>query len=127
MDSRLPKALGVSMLLLLAFSSLAAVAAHAQEGGYAPPTPLPIWATFNASAQGNYPGGDEQFYAFVVNSAQSPGETEVIDNMTVTAPFFTNFGPGLPTTLLPGESALVTITLPIPKNFTQSQFSANLV
>jgi hypothetical protein len=127
MDSRLPKALGVSMLLLLTFSSLAAVAAHAQEGGYAPPTPMPIWATFNASAQGNYPGGDEQFYAFVVNSAQTPGETEIVDNMTVTAPFFTNFAPGLPATLTPGESLLATITLPIPQNITLNQFSGNLV
>jgi hypothetical protein len=124
MESRVSKALGLAVLALLMFSIQFAAPAHAQLGST---TARPIWVTVNASAQGNYPGGDELFTVFVVNSAQNATETVTVDNMTLTAPFQSNFGAGLPTTLLPGQSVLVTIHLGIPSNFSQNSFTANLV
>jgi hypothetical protein len=124
MESRLPKAFGVALLLLLAFSFPFAVPAHAQV---VPPNSMPLWVTINASAQGNYPGGDELFIVFVVNSAPMLTENETIDNMTLTAPFASNFGAGLPSTLLPGQTLLLTIHLEIPSNFSQKSFTANLI
>jgi hypothetical protein len=118
------KTLGLVLLLLLAFSLEFPAPARAQQ---TITLAQPIWVTVNASAQGNYPGGDELFTVFAVNSAQTPTENIRIDNMTLKAPFQTNFGPGLPVILVPGASVLVTIHLEIPSNFAQNNFTANLV
>ncbi len=126
MRSRLPKALAVAVLLVTAI--LLQFAAPADAVFY-PAAVQPIWASVNATANGNYPGGNELFTVFVVNSAQPPYANETVDNMTLTAPFpgGSNFGGGLPAALAPGNSILVSIYLPIPANFTQSSFKANLV
>lgn len=124
MDSRLPKLAGAAMLLLL-LSSTQAINAQEQQNPIA--VSEPIWVTVNASAQGNYPGGDEQFVVFVVNSALPPAGNETVTDMTLTAPFGSNFGIGLPATIPPGQSLLSTIHLEIPTNFTQASFVANLV
>jgi hypothetical protein len=126
MEKRVSKPLRVTGLLVLA--CLLQLAAPASAVSY-PPAVQPIWASVNATANGNYPGGNELFTVFVVNSAQPPYANETVDNMTLTAPFpgGSNFGGGLPAQLVPGNSILVSIYLPIPSNFTQSSFKANLV
>jgi hypothetical protein len=80
----------------------------------------------NASASGNYPGGNELFTVFVVNTEQKQ-INETVQNMTLRAPFGSNFGPGLPATVSPGLSLLVTIYLQIPANFSKPSFNADLV
>lgn len=112
-------------MLLLLLSSTQAINAQEQQNPIA--VSEPIWVTVNASAQGNYPGGDEQFVVFVVNSALPPAGNETVTDMTLTAPFGSNFGIGLPATIPPGQSLLSTIHLEIPTNFTQASFVANLV
>ena len=124
MKSSLSKALRASSLLLVLFTSLVASPAFAQQ---TIPNAQPIWVTLNASATGNYPGGDELFTVFAVNSANSPAISVIITNMTLTAPFRSNFAIGLPTTLLQGQSLLSTIHLEIPANFSGNTFTANLV
>lgn len=134
-------------MIVLAFTSFAAVPVFAQgswvlanQVGVPNPCPpgaaecdtpapgsAPIWATINAGAQGNYAGGDEVFTVFVVDSATNTYGTATIDSMTLTAPFGSNFGIGLPTTLNPGQSIESTIHLPIPANYTGKSFVANLV
>jgi hypothetical protein len=118
MESRLPKLVGIAMLMLL--MSLSRPVSGQQ-------TPQPIWVTINASALANYPGGDETFVIFAVNSALPPAGNETITDMTLTAPFGSNFGIGLPATIPPGQSLLSTIHIEIPANFTQKSFVANLV
>jgi hypothetical protein len=122
MESGLPKLIGIVMLLLLMSSFQVVVPAQAQVA-----TAQPVWITINASAQGNYPGGDELFTVFVVNSAQTPTENVTINSMTLTAPFGSNNAIGLPAVLSPGQSILATISLGIPSNFTERSFNANLV
>ncbi|MDG6915484.1 MAG: hypothetical protein JRN23_06600 [Nitrososphaerota archaeon] len=129
----LASAVGV-MAILMAFS-LVVVPAHGQE---VPPLQkvknelptAPVWATVNAAAQGNYPGGNEIFNVFTVDSALPPETNVTVLNETLTTTawsgFNSNFAIGLPVTLQPGNSILNTIALQIPSNFTQSNFTANL-
>jgi hypothetical protein len=132
------------MLMLLTFSCLGAAPAHARIGGNNGAVadesegPLviiptvntspyePAWAVVFPAAQGNYPGGNELFSIFVVDSSTAQ-QNLTIDNMTLTAPFGTNSAIGLPTILSPGQSVLATIYLPIPTNITEQSFTANLV
>jgi hypothetical protein len=123
--SSLPRTLGVSMLLLLMFSLVLAVPAHAPPLGA--PQSLPIWVTINSTATANYPGGNELFTVFVVNSAADPKINETIENMTLTASFGSNFAIGLPATLTQGQTLLETIHLEIPATFKPNNFTANLV
>jgi hypothetical protein len=114
------------MLALSIFSAILVVPVNAAivQGPAAPP---PAWVTVNSTASGNYPGGNEQFTVFVVNTEQKPTINETIQNMTLTAPFASNFGAGLPATIAPGHSLLLTIYLQIPVNFSQPSFTADLV
>ncbi len=123
---------GAVVLVFLTLSSLAAAPANAVS--VAPPFALasePVWATVNAAAKGNYPGGNEAFYIFVVDSSQVPNGNVTIQNMTLSTTAWTggnsNFGTGFPTTMTPGQSLLSTIYLPIPSDFSQNNFTANLV
>jgi len=121
MERRLRKLVGAATLIFLMFSLQVAAPARAQVS-----TSAPIWVTLNASAQGNYPGGDELFIIFVVNSAQNPKENETITDIKLVAPFGSNSAIGLPATLAPGQSIQPTIHLEIPANFSQRSFQANL-
>ncbi len=96
---------------------------------WAPPSRAqPVWVTLNAAPQGNYPGGDQLFTIFVVNSATIATQNATVDNMTLTASWgASNTAIGLPAVLTPGQSLLATIYLPIPANFTDKSFTANLV
>lgn len=133
MDRRLPRLMGTTLLALLMLSFLVATPVGAVS--IAPPFALasePVWATINAAPQGNYPGGNEQFIVFVVNSAQPPDGNVTVQDATLTAPALpaqqqSNFATGLPAVLTPGQSIELTIYLPIPGNFAQSNFTANLV
>jgi hypothetical protein len=133
MERSIPKLIAAAVLLLLTFSSL--VAAPTRAVSETPQYGLatePVWATVNAAAQGNYPGGNEIFDVFVVDSDQPPDGNLTIQNETLTAPALpadsnTNFAPGLPAVLAPGDSLLSTIALPIPGNFSQNNFTADLV
>ena len=141
MDNGLPKLMGATMLMLLMSSFL--VAAPVRAAGpppgvgeiIAPPYAVPaesVWATVNAVPQGNYPGGNLEFDVFVVNSDQPPDGNVTLFNETLTASALppgsqTNTGIGLPVSLAPGQAILSTIYLEIPNNFTQSNFTANLV
>ncbi len=133
MEKRLPKLMGATVLTLLMLSFLVATPASAVS--IAPPFALaaePVWATINAAAQGNYPGGNELFDVFVVDSALPPEGNVTVQTATLTAPALpvnqqSNFATGLPTILSPGQSILLTIYLPIPADFAHSNFTANLV
>jgi len=140
MEKGLPKLLGVTMLMLLMLSFLVATPTRAQCSPraaecLAPPYAVPaepVWATLNALPQGNYPGGNEIFDVFVVNSDQPPKGNVTLVNETLTATalplsFQTNTAIGLPIQLAPGQAILNTIALEIPSNFTQSNFTASLV
>jgi hypothetical protein len=117
------------VLVLLALSFLAAVPALAA----APPSaPQPVWATLNALGYGNYPGGNEQFTVFVVNTDSPPLGNVSLLNETLTAPALppasnTGYAIGLPVQLATGQAILSTIYLPIPPNFAQSNFTATVV
>lgn len=125
----------VAVLTLIGLFSLAVVPLHAQE---VPPLQKvknelpnePVWATVSAAAQGNYPGGNEVFSVFAVDSAQPPESNVTLVNETISTTAWTgfnsNFAIGLPATLQPGNSILNTIALEIPSNFTQGNFTANL-
>jgi len=129
MKNGLPKLMAALTLMILMFSSLVAAPVHAQvepAASYGQFTPEPLWATINAAAQGNYPGGVEVFTVFVVNSALPPEGNVTIENETLTAPFQTNFAPGLPVSMAPGNSILSTIALGIPSDFSQNNFTAKL-
>ncbi len=127
MKSCLPRVIGIVMLLLLTSSAQAEMVQAQAENPVFPIGSQPIWVTIDASALGNYPGGDETFVIFMVNSALPPAGNETITDMKLTAPFGSNFGIGLPATIQPGLSLLSTIHLEIPSNFTQPSFVANLV
>jgi hypothetical protein len=122
MDRGIPRLISVATVLLVVLSSQGAAQVQASVA-----KAQPTWVTINASAQGNYPGGDEVFTVFVVNSAHTPVENETIDSMNVTAPFGSNTATDLPQTLAPGESLFETIHLSIPTNFTQKSFQATLL
>lgn len=120
MERRLPVvAAALVVLVLVSFSMAPSVRAQT--------SPAPIYATLNGQTQGNYPGGNEFFNIFVVDSSFDPPENETILNMTLTAPFQTNTGIGFPSTITPGESILSTIALEIPANFSARSFTASLV
>jgi hypothetical protein len=130
MQKGLSKLMRATTVALLALSFLFATPAFAVNP---PPYALasePVWATVNAAAQGNYPGGNEVFDIFVVNSALPPNGNLSIDSMTLSTSAWShansNFGIGLPATLLPEQSLLFTIALEIPSNFTLSNFTASL-
>jgi hypothetical protein len=133
MEKGLPSFVAAAVLAILTLSSLVAAPASAVQfaNPYAPPVE-PVWATLNSAAQGNYPGGNELFVVFVVNSDQPPAGNVTILNMTLTAPALpaghqSNTGIGLPATLPPGGSLLSTIHLAIPSDFSENNFTANLV
>jgi hypothetical protein len=124
------------MLLLLMFSFMAA----APVGAFCAPGGIglcgipgePAWAALSATSQGNYPGGNEIFDVFVVNSDQPPDGNYTVFNETLTASALpaccdTNTSIGFPLSLDPGQAILSTIQLEIPNNFTQSNFTADLV
>ncbi len=97
-----------------------------------PSAPQPVWATLNALAYGNYPGGNEEFDVFVVNSDSPPLGNASLINETLTAPalppsYNTGYAIGLPVQLSTGQAILSTIYLEIPANFTQSNFTAAVV
>jgi hypothetical protein len=104
---------------------------HCQAPPYAVPA-APVWATLNALGYGNYPGGNEQFSVFVVNTDSPPLGNVSLINETLTAPalppaYNTGYGIGLPVQLATGQAILTTIYLEIPTNFTQSNFTATVV
>ena len=96
MQKRLPKLVGATMLMLLMLSVLVATPVRAQcvlkPGGgecLAPPYAVPaepVWATLNAATHGNYPGGNETFDVFVINSDVPPNGNVTLFNETITAP-----------------------------------------
>jgi hypothetical protein len=120
---------GAAVLVLFALSLFAGVPARAATS---PSTPQPVWATLNAPGYGNYPGGNEQFTVFVVNSDSPPLGNVSLFNETLTAPalpspYNTGNAIGLPVQLATGQAILSTIYLEIPANFTQSNFTATVV
>lgn len=135
----------LATLLLLTSSWLGAAPAHALTAGVSGASaeesdgPLviiptvntspsqPAWAVLFPATQGNYPGGNEEFSVFVVDSSTTSKENMTIYNMTLTAPFGSNSAIGLPTLMTPGQSVLSTIYLQIPADFTGENFTANLV
>lgn len=118
---------------LAAAPARAACAPNAAEC-FAPPYSVPaepVWATLNAVTQSNYPGGNETFDIFVINSDVPPDGNVTLINETVTAPTFplgfqTNTAKGLPVQLAPGQAIMSTIPLEIPTSFSQSNFTADL-
>jgi len=140
MQKRFSKLIGPMMLMLLMLSFLVATPARAvcpPNAGecLAPPYAVPaepVWATLNAVPQGNYPGSNETFDVFVINSDLPPDGNVTLINETLTAPalppaFQTNTVKGLPVELARGQAIVSTIALQIPSNFTQSNFTASLV
>ena len=141
MVTRLPNLTWAALLTLLMLSFLVTTQAHAASPPLAageiiaPPSLVPaekVWAALNTIPQGNYPGGNLEFDALVVNSAPPPYGNVTLINETVTAPAFpinsqSNYGIGLPIELAPGQLIVNTIHLPVPSNFTQANFTANLV
>jgi hypothetical protein len=129
-EKRVSSLVGAAALVLFALSSLAAVPATAATTS--PGAPQPVWATLNALGYGNYPGGNEQFSVFVVNTDSPPLGNVSLINETLTAPalppaYNTGYGIGLPVQLATGQAILTTIYLEIPTNFTQSNFTATVV
>lgn len=140
MQKRLPKLVGATMLTLLMLSFLGAVPAFAACGPragecLAPPYAVPaepVWATLNAFPQGNYPGGNLEFRVFVINSAQPPSGNVTLMNETLSATALppglnTSVATGLPVNLARGQAITSVISLHIPSDFTQTNFTANLV
>jgi hypothetical protein len=141
MQKRLPNLTWAAILAIIVLSFLAATspvhAACPPNAGecIAPPYAVaaePVWASLNGVPQGNYPGANMQFDATVVNSDQPPDVNFTLLNETVTAPAFplssqSNYAIGLPIDLAPGQLIVNTITLPVPGNFSQSNFTADLV
>ena len=136
MKKGVPALAGLAVLALLLTSSLAATPVNAQK---VPPLQIlydtisatePVWASVNAVAQGNYPGGNEIFDVFMVDSALPPEGNVTIQNETVSTTAWTGFNSntaiGLPVILAPGQSILNTVALPIPSNFTLDNFTASL-
>ena len=142
MENVLPKLMGVTMLMLLMLSLFAAtpvLAVCSPRAGecLAPPYAIPsepVWAALNGVPQGNYPGGNMEFSTLVVNSDQPPDMNFTLLNETVTAPEFppdsqSNYAIGLQNglELAPGQLFVNTIALPVPSNFSQGNFTADLV
>ncbi len=143
MQNRLPKLVTAGVLTLLVLSFLAAAPARAacgQGAGECLAVPYsqavePVWATLNAAPQGNYPGGNEIFDITVVNSDKPPAGNLTLFNETVSSPQLPpsnsnpNFAIGLspPITLTAGQLIVNTIAMEIPSNYTQANFTANLV
>src|SRR5271169_4212460 len=140
MQKRLPKLMGATMLMLLMLSFLGAtpaLAACSNRAGecLAPPYAVPaepVWATLNAVTQGNYPGGNETFNVFVINSDVPPNGNVTVFNETITASALPpglnrSTATGLPVLLSPGQAITSKISLQIPSDFKLSNFTANLV
>jgi hypothetical protein len=130
MRSRALKALGLSLLSVLAVTMVIVPAIPVQAKTCFTCEDLePIWASLNSSGTENYPGGDELFTVFVVNSAPSIADNETLTNisLTTTPSFASNYAIGLPELLQPGYGQLFPIYLEIPGNFTQTSFIANVV
>jgi hypothetical protein len=118
----------VAAVLVFALPSLAVVPVRAAAS---PTGSQSVWATLNALGYGNYPGGNEEFTVFVVNSDSPPLGNVSLYNETLTAPALppsqnTGYAIGLPVQLSTGQAILSTIYLPIPANFTQSSFTATV-
>ena len=139
MRKRLPKLIGAMMLMLLMLSFLVATPARAvcpPNAGECIPPPYsvpaePIWATLNAIPQGNYPGGSVTFDVFVINTGYPAQGNVTLINETLTAPalppaYQTKAATGLPVQLSPGQAIVSQITVQIPSNFTQNNFTATL-
>jgi hypothetical protein len=141
MQKLLPKLAiaGVLTLLLLSFFAASPVRAACGQGAgecLAPPYAVaaePVWATLNATPQGNYPGGNEIFDVVVVNSDHPPAENVTLLNESISAAALPpsdsnpNTAIGLPVSLSPGQLIVNTIAMEIPSNFTHSNFTASLV
>ena len=127
----------LALIMLSFLSATPALAACPPNAGecLAPPYAVaaePVWSALNGVPQGNYPGGNMIFDALVVNSDQPPDMNFTLLNETVTAPAFpadsqSNYAIGLPIDLAPGQLIVNTIALPVPSNFSQANFTANLV
>ena len=134
--------LEAGVLTLLVLSCLAAVPAgqaiplpavggcppaviHCEAPPYAVPA-APVWATLNALGYGNYPGGNEEFALFFVNSDSPPLGNVTLFNETLTTPFQNASVSGLPVELAPGQTMLSSIYLQIPSDFSQSNFTASV-
>jgi len=139
MDKRLPKLAGAIVLALLTLSFIAAAPAYAACAKnaaecIAPPYAVPaepVWATLDAGSQGNYPGGNETFHVFVINSDHPPAGNVTLINETLTAAAFppasqSKSATGLPVRLSPGQAITNTISLKIPSDFSQNNFTADL-
>ena len=125
---------GMLLLLMSSFLASTPVGAYYAPGvigfGFSPSQP--VWLNLSAVPRGNYPGGNVQFDVFIVNSAVPPYGNVTLFNETLTAsalPACCNMNTtiGLPVTLFPGQAILTPIHLEIPSDFTQSNFTANLV
>ena len=130
MRSRALKALGLSMLSILVVTMVIVPAIPVKAVTCFTCEDLePIWASLNSSGTANYPGGDELFTVFVVNSAPNIAENETLKDilLTTTPSFASNYAIGLPELLQPGYAQLFTIYLEIPSNYTQPSFVANVV
>lgn len=100
--------------------------AHCEPPPYAVPA-APVWATLNAIAGGNYPGGNETFTVFFVNSDSPPLGKVTLLSETLTSPFRNATVGGLPVELASGESLSSNITVQIPRDFAGNNFTAKIV
>lgn len=123
--------------IAFAISCLAALPAAPVQGACAPnvvhcmPPPYsvgaaPIWATLTPVAGGNYPGGNQVFNVFVVNSDSPPLGNITLNTETVTTPVQNVTVSGLPVSLNPGQSLSQNITMQIPRDFAANNFTASL-
>ncbi len=123
--------------IVLVLSCLAALPAAPVEGACNPgvvhclPPPYsvgaaPIWAILTPVAGGNYPGGNQVFNVFVVNSDSPPKGNITLLTETLTTPIQNFTVSGLPVQLAPGQSLSQNITLQIPRDFAQSNFTVGL-
>lgn len=132
MASRLVR-LEVAVLALIALSSLASAlpAQGACPPGVAeciaPPYAIPaepVWATLNGVAGGNYPGGTEVFTVFIANSDSPPLGNVTLNSVALNAPFQNASLSGLPLQLAPGQTLSTNMTIQIPRDFAQNNFTA---
>jgi hypothetical protein len=132
----MPRLKATAILLLI--SGVLFVPSAQAQGGCPPPivhclpppyaVPAePVWATFDAIAGGNYPGGDQVFSVLVVNSDSPPLGNTTVSSETLSTPFENVTITGLPAVLASGQSLTTNVTVPIPRNFTQSSFMAHVV
>jgi hypothetical protein len=141
MGKWLPTLAGASVLVLLLLSFLGgatpALAACPKNAGecLAPPYAVPaepFWGSLSAATSGNYPGGNESFNLFVINSDLPPAGNATLLNETVTVPLFppasqNASATGLPVELGPGQAITTTISLPIPSDYSLGNFTAHFV